>query len=973
MKYLSNRDEFLKRSIIKIDEYKTTEDNSSINEEAESGPFANDIPWNDSLLGRLINSTIRKAKVGANLVRIKQVAKRLNGAFEDLLARSAEGQLSKEELAQKNKITIYKFLEALQKSVEDGEKVYAIKNLTDLAIRDFKQFIEVTPADELAVDKTDLEKLVKQLEDFRKFLEPLNDDEGVDFEEEEEEVKEDEDDSPAELEDDSPAKEEEDAEKIKELFYTSTITLLKSVVSLCDVVKTKKISYTSASSTQAKPTEKETNTTTKVTTKEPAKAEEVTTERFFYENESLPIFESQIDPKEVKSINAWKKVEKAYTTSSIGNMVVRIQDLIKNSESGANVELYKKTINKIGYQVVSNEQTIGKNLLSLDALVKEELNPDSENDIPKAISLFGNVILAFKGDMNIATKLVEANQPIKDFITSYDKLKELLPKLKATQTKEVAKPEGSGIKSEDDIELGKRYKYTNKKGEIKDVIAVDKDKVVYPGPDKKYLTSDDKKGKDLAGKEFISVATNKSAGSFAVDPTKLKKESKLFRYFDFINEAEEGQSVEEAPGDETVTTNKGEEVSDPAKKTTSQQVKDYWAKNIDIKNYVMTRTEVERTQIALEKASKNNIVIQGLDPIIEIVKVFNRAYKLHTTQVIPTGRSGGRVSNKTFREYTTFGDGSPDSAGFRGGPYRNNVIFDQWENAVQEIKKQTRFQKVFRQETTLKTEQGNIIKDAGKNLLKFMNDMLDGDTLYKTGKDGKGKQADFIEKYFGATDAEKLPLYVSEKDKEEVPKTANSMPKDKNLSFKKEDLKFEKYSELVGTFFYIQIDGKKQFFYIQEVDSEYAYVTYCKSWFFFKNYIAKSAISLKASLDVKDDEKDGGKQYIIKATRIKLTDLIKNDGQFVLNGDYKVKYLTKYSDDKNNAGTPSALSADDKDDKFIIGSEKFTLCEVVKDANDKDVTKRFQLSNKNIGEVIRSVGGFPAVKIDGINKTYFTK
>ena len=179
MKYLSNRDEFLKRSIIKIDEYRTTEDNSSINEEADSGPMANDIPWNDSLLGRLINSTIRKAKVGANLVRIKQVAKRLNGAFEDLLARSAEGQLSKEELAQKNKITIYKFLEALQKSVEDGEKVYAIKNLTDLAISDFKKFIEVTPADELAVEKGDLEKLVKQLEDFRKFLEPFNDDEGV--------------------------------------------------------------------------------------------------------------------------------------------------------------------------------------------------------------------------------------------------------------------------------------------------------------------------------------------------------------------------------------------------------------------------------------------------------------------------------------------------------------------------------------------------------------------------------------------------------------------------------------------------------------------------------------------------------------------------------------------------------------------------------------------------------------------------
>ena len=339
MKYLSNRDEFLKRSIIKIDEYRTTEDNSSINEEADSGPFANDIPWNDSLLGRLINSTIRKAKVGANLVRIKQVAKRLNGAFEDLLARSAEGQLTKEELAQKNKITIYKFLEALQKSVESGEKVYLIKNLTDLAIRDFKQFIEVTPADELAVDKTDLEKLVKQLEDFRKFLDDFNDDEGVDYDEEEE-VKTEVDDSPGG--DDEPAKEEEDAEKIRELFYTTTITLLKSVVSLCDVIKTKKIDTSDSSTNQPEPAEQQKTTT--VATKEPVKAEEVTAERFFYENESLPIFESKVDPKEVKSINAWKKVNNAYNKSGIGNMVVRIQDLIKNSESGSNVELYIKLV-----------------------------------------------------------------------------------------------------------------------------------------------------------------------------------------------------------------------------------------------------------------------------------------------------------------------------------------------------------------------------------------------------------------------------------------------------------------------------------------------------------------------------------------------------------------------------------------------------------------------------------------------------
>jgi hypothetical protein len=130
---------------------------------------------------------------------------------------------------------------------------------------------------------------------------------------------------------------------------------------------------------------------------------------------------------------------------------------------------------------------------------------------------------------------------------------------------------------------------------------------------------------------------------------------------------------------------------------------------------------------------------------------------------------------------------------------------------------------------------------------------------------------------------------------------------------------------------------------------------------------------LTGSIPVTDAEKTENKQYIIKATRIKLAELVGNDGQIKLDGDYKVKYLTKYSEDKNKASTTPSLSGDDKDDNFIIGSEKSTLCEIGKDENGKDFTKRFKLSNRNIGEVIRTVGGFPTVRVDDINKTYFKK
>ena len=102
MKYLSNRDEFLKRSLNKIEEYKSIEiDLEKLNETDNSGPFANDIPWGNSLIGRLINFGIRKARMGANLLRIKPVGKRLEETFKNLLDGSTTATLSEEN---KNKL-----------------------------------------------------------------------------------------------------------------------------------------------------------------------------------------------------------------------------------------------------------------------------------------------------------------------------------------------------------------------------------------------------------------------------------------------------------------------------------------------------------------------------------------------------------------------------------------------------------------------------------------------------------------------------------------------------------------------------------------------------------------------------------------------------------------------------------------------------------------------------------------------------
>ena len=144
MRYLNKRDEFL--NSIKIDSYKPLI--TRINEQADSGPFANDIPWGDSLLGRLIDSTIRKAKIGNNLLKIKSVENRLRDAFDEILAYSKinEDEESKKEVA---KLMNFTFLYNLEQSVKKGHDIKIIKNLTNVAISETEKNEEIPERDEL--------------------------------------------------------------------------------------------------------------------------------------------------------------------------------------------------------------------------------------------------------------------------------------------------------------------------------------------------------------------------------------------------------------------------------------------------------------------------------------------------------------------------------------------------------------------------------------------------------------------------------------------------------------------------------------------------------------------------------------------------------------------------------------------------------------------------------------------------------
>jgi len=82
-----------------------------------------------------------------------------------------------------------------------------------------------------------------------------------------------------------------------------------------------------------------------------------------------------------------------------------------------------------------------------------------------------------------------------------------------------------------------------------------------------------------------------------------------------------------------------------------------------------------------------------------------------------------------------------------------------WEEAVNNIRKDRKYQAIFTDNANLRLpkvtdpdpanpEDWTIKPKAGASFRKFINDVLDGDTLYKTASN-RGAVATFVEKYFG--------------------------------------------------------------------------------------------------------------------------------------------------------------------------------------------------------------------------------
>ena len=173
MRYLNKREDFLKqKQHIQGVPYETLLEMTS-----SAGPFANDVGWNDSLLGRLINHVIRKARISAKVPRIKSLISQLKDEFEQIVGQAKVYSLSAEDQQLVIQIELDVFFKELIYAVENNFKVGILKGLTDGCI---KRVTDMTEFDKKSV-------LLEELKKFREFLDQFKDDQGSNDDEEDKE------------------------------------------------------------------------------------------------------------------------------------------------------------------------------------------------------------------------------------------------------------------------------------------------------------------------------------------------------------------------------------------------------------------------------------------------------------------------------------------------------------------------------------------------------------------------------------------------------------------------------------------------------------------------------------------------------------------------------------------------------------------------------------------------------------------
>ena len=941
MKYLNSRNNYLmslndKRQA-KVNKNLEHIENRLILETGQmtgSGVMGNEIRWGDCLLGRLIHSLIRKGKVGVGLIRINDVIKRLRAALDEILLESGVVNLVDVDKKQYAKALVSEFLYVLRTSVlnydtEDAVDEYdtidEIKSLTDSTILQVERIEDLEGKNEL----------ILQLENWKKFLAPLKEDkkEPEVETEGEPEVEKDTQGDKEEVKKDwkvEAANKKALEDKVNSIYFEN----FKSVARLFLLMK---------------------------------KAQDLKAEEFKKSEADKKIKDSKGAALAASGAKTTTPVEEEdknltkVTDSYINNFFTFLNEADYNDAGESIAGVNPKTDQK------KQVSEIEKALSVLYTTIKS--NPDSFEDMKKIIALnaagsstysaVGQIYKLIRNKLGLKSMPEMANENVDDFLSRQNK--SLADQISAFYTVSKNKVDGSfpEIKSP----------------EIKKEIATFNTTMkACLSPDLYKVEKVENRVQKESEKESQGSQTEKES---QIEP---KSESLLKRYSDFMTILEADKIFGGGSGSaDTKIFGSNDDSLPDVEHDLASKIKSWWDKNINFDKWVLDKTAIDLVIKNLDKKiaeKKDSVVIQGMDPILEIVKCFNRAYKIHTTQVIPSGRGGGKVTNSIFMEYTSFGSGTPDNAGMSGGPYRNNKTFDKWESAVQDVLADREYQKIFNVGTSLKVG-AEIIDKAGMNLRKFMNELLDGSELYKTGdsKEG-GAQSRFLDKYFGYKDGTdpKNTNFDGETEREAITENADGV---KNIDLKLVDsntpIVYNKPSDLKNTFFIIKYKKDEEvrymYSYIQDVIGGRAYISFCNSAFHILEYMKKSTgrgITIPVEIKSTQEGKDG-KFYKVCATTVDVNKLYNSKGGFGLTRQFKMSHIEKALDEGKVDNKNTVVET--KESTLYSNLGCFHVVDKTQGAIPAEY-KRLKL-DKGVDKVekfINAEGGYPKITtVSGIN------
>lgn len=771
MRYLSTRDVFLKNfKELQLDIHK--EAILSYNEdEMINEAFENDITWGGSLLGRLINSAIRKAKIQYNYYRVKSIARKIE---DELMGLIGDNLTDEQKIAVKTITAKFILLSMYQlvfdlndkneplpdnKKVSEKDKIayllgdkelklngVTVKSGNKGLINSAREYIESAP-DDMKIGNDGKSELLSKLKEFEDSLQELkkyydqreelvndvkelldltntiNEDYSVQDDEEEEEEEE--------------TKPEEKTGLTKDKLVVGNwykYTTKENKIWLVKLInKDYTVQYGSDKSWGSK--DDVINTTSKL----PEDAEK---------NIHNVYVVQQTTPGE--------KYTGQLRPTGIGVSVSQLEELPEQPKAAAAAPTPAKKLTKDDIKVGNMYHYTKDGIKKIVKVLSKDFQIDIKTN--KQIAKLSDDNTVFVGLVGKDGKTITTTYPAKvdilnerKILPNFDKFFQnyLLEDAIPVDTERVGKIKKDLDKEEaeyDDEETLANREVENKIKKDLEGLDVETLKEFKDNPDSKFSAfgkqlNEDTKLDDLEEEVFnIAEVIKKLSSTFNANMgvlDKIKSSENIKKFVEILQKIKGFSSNK--TGDLVESWNK------------------VWGK--DHENWKIS-DEDNKLREDVDKTKLNINIIEdgrGRDRVINIVDLFGKAYSCFATQLIPSGRPGGRVSTKTRNEYVYIGGGTEpamtESSGPGSGPWANIKVFTKFGDEITRLLSMQKFKQVFNT-GMIKTADGD---KKGNALTEFIRDMIDESNLKSYTK----RRADFITKYFGLNTTIKIDTSAS--------------------------------------------------------------------------------------------------------------------------------------------------------------------------------------------------------------------